>query len=83
MSTTVTASSERRSATPKGSGPYVIVVGDKELSGGDLAVRPRLGEQVEMPLEAFLEKLATETAGKPLRAANTPRSLNRRPIFVG
>jgi threonyl-tRNA synthetase len=63
--------------------PYVLVVGEKELSGGDLTVRPRIGEQTEMPLDAFLKRLATETAGKPVRAANTPRSLSRRPIFVG
>jgi threonyl-tRNA synthetase len=63
--------------------PYVLVVGERELAGGDLTVRPRQGAQVEMPLDAFLERLSTETAGKPLRAANTPRSLSQRPIFVG
>lgn len=63
--------------------PYVLVVGEKELSGDNLTVRPRLGEQVEMSLEAFLEKLSIETAGKPQRAANTPRLLSQRPIFVG
>lgn len=63
--------------------PYVLVVGEKELSGGNLTVRPRLEEQVEMTLDAFLEKLSTETAGKPQRSANTPRLLSRRPIFVG
>ncbi len=63
--------------------PYVLVVGERELSGGDFTVRPRLGEQMKMPLDAFLERLSTETAGKPQRAANTPRSLSQRPIFVG
>lgn len=63
--------------------PYVLVVGERELSGGNLTVRPRLGEQMEMPLEAFLERLSAETAGKPLRVANTPRLLSQRPIFVG
>jgi threonyl-tRNA synthetase len=63
--------------------PYALVIGEKELSGGTLTVRPRIGEQVEMTLEAFLEKLAAETAGKPLLSANTPRLLSRRPIFVG
>jgi threonyl-tRNA synthetase len=63
--------------------PYVLVVGERELAGGDLTVRPRQGAQVEMALDAFLERLSTETAGKPLRAANTPRSLSQRPIFVG
>jgi threonyl-tRNA synthetase len=63
--------------------PYVLVVGERELSGGALTVRPRLGKQEEMPLDVFLEWLSTETAGKPLRAANTPRLLSQRPIFVG
>jgi threonyl-tRNA synthetase len=63
--------------------PYALVVGDKELSGGALTVRPRLGAQVEMSLDALLERLATETAGKPPRSANTPRLLSRRPTFVG
>jgi threonyl-tRNA synthetase len=63
--------------------PYVLVVGERELSGGNLTVRPRVGEQMEMSLDAFLDLLAQETAGKPTRVANTPRSLSRRPIFVG
>ena len=63
--------------------PYVLVVGERELAGGDLSVRPRLGDLVEMPLEAFVERLAAETAGKPWRPANTPRLLSRRPTFVG
>lgn len=63
--------------------PYVLVVGEREIAGGNLTVRSRLGEQVEMSLDAFLEKLSLETAGKPQRAANTPRLLSQRPIFVG
>jgi threonyl-tRNA synthetase len=63
--------------------PYVLVVGERELAGGDLSVRPRLGDLMEMTLEAFVERLAAETAGKPQRPANTPRLLSRRPIFVG
>ena len=63
--------------------PYVLVVGDRELSSGLLSVRTRAGEHLEMPLTAFLDRLACETAGKPKRAANTPRLLSQRPIFVG
>ena len=63
--------------------PYALVVGEKELSGGAVTVRPRLGEQAEMSLGAFLKGLAMETAGRPLLAANTPRRLSRRPSFVG
>ncbi|HEX2923139.1 MAG TPA: threonine--tRNA ligase, partial [Chloroflexota bacterium] len=63
--------------------PYTLVVGEKEISTGTVAVRPRIGEQMEMSLEAFLARLASETTGKPVLAANTPRLLSRRPIFVG
>ncbi|MGE5827261.1 MAG: threonine--tRNA ligase, partial [Micromonosporaceae bacterium] len=63
--------------------PYILVIGDRELAGGDLTVRPRIGEQMTMSLDAFVEKLSQESAGKPLRSANTPRLLSQRPIFVG
>jgi threonyl-tRNA synthetase len=63
--------------------PYTLVVGEKELSGGTLTIRPRLGAQVEMSIDSFIERLAAETDGKPARPANTPRLLSRRPIFVG
>ena len=63
--------------------PYVLVIGERELSGADLSVRPRLGDLEELSLEAFVERLTAETSGKPQRPANTPRSLSNRPIFVG
>jgi threonyl-tRNA synthetase len=64
--------------------PYTIVLGEKELSGdGPLTIRPRIGEQFQMSLEDFLDKIAAEITGKPALHANTPRSLSRRPIFVG
>jgi len=62
---------------------YTLLIGDKELSGGDLTVRPRIGGQVEMSLGVLLERLSSETASKPLLSANTPRLLSKRPIFVG
>jgi threonyl-tRNA synthetase len=63
--------------------PYILVVGERELGGGDLTVRQRIGDQAEMSIEAFVGLLDTETAGKPQRPLNTPRALSRRPIFVG
>jgi threonyl-tRNA synthetase len=63
--------------------PYTLVIGERELAGADLTVRPRLGEQLQMSLGDFVERLTAETAGKPQRPANTPRSLSQRPIFVG
>jgi threonyl-tRNA synthetase len=63
--------------------PYALVVGERELGGAALTVRPRLGEQTTMPLDAFLERLAADTAGRPRLPANTPRLLSKRPVFVG
>ncbi len=63
--------------------PYALVVGDRELSGEPLSIRPRVGEQFEMSVEEFVEHLRAETAGMPEHRANTPRLLSRRPIFVG
>lgn len=63
--------------------PYTLVVGAKELNGGDLTVRYRSGEQVEMSVADLRDRLSIDTAGKPARAANTPRQLSKRPIFVG
>jgi len=63
--------------------PYTLVVGEKELSGGPLTIRPRLGAQVEMSVDSFVKRLATETEGRPQRPRNTPHLLSRRPVFVG
>ncbi len=43
--------------------PYQIIVGDKELQTGQVAVRTRTGEDLgAMPLESFIERLQRETA---------------------
>lgn len=43
--------------------PYMAVVGDKELEAGTLNIRRREGgDQVSMPVDAFLEQLAGESA---------------------
>lgn len=63
--------------------PYTLVVGEKELSGNTLTVRPRVGAQEELSLKSFCQRLASETEGRPERPSNTPRLLSRRPIFLG
>ncbi len=41
--------------------PYLIVIGDKEVEAGDLAVRTRKGEDLgKMSVAAFIDKLTTE-----------------------
>ncbi|SEA22011.1 threonine--tRNA ligase [Alkalimonas amylolytica] len=45
--------------------PYLIVVGDKEMEAGDVAVRTRKGEDLgKMSVEGFVAKLQTEIATK-------------------
>ncbi|WP_213994710.1 threonine--tRNA ligase [Arsukibacterium sp.] len=41
--------------------PYLVVVGDKEMEAGDIALRTRKGEDLgKMSVAAFVEKLTTE-----------------------
>ncbi|MCT6699532.1 threonine--tRNA ligase [Rheinheimera sp. 4Y26] len=41
--------------------PYLVVVGDKEVEAGDLALRTRKGEDLgKMTIAAFVDKLTTE-----------------------
>lgn len=47
--------------------PYVLVVGDKELGGGDLMVRVRgVEEQVSMGMEDFISKVSLEINSRSL-----------------
>jgi threonyl-tRNA synthetase len=41
--------------------PYLVVVGDKEMEKGEVAVRTRSGEDLgKMSVDAFIEKLSEE-----------------------
>jgi threonyl-tRNA synthetase len=45
--------------------PYLVVVGDKEMEAGDIALRTRKGEDLgKMSVAAFVEKLTTEIKGR-------------------
>ncbi len=45
--------------------PYQVIVGDKELQTGQVAVRTRTGEDLgAMPLASFIERLQSETASR-------------------
>ena len=45
--------------------PYQVIVGDKELQAGQVAVRTRTGEDLgAMPLASFIERLQSETASR-------------------
>ena len=45
--------------------PYLLVVGDKEMQSGQVAVRTRKGEDLgSMPVQAFIERLRGEVQSK-------------------
>jgi threonyl-tRNA synthetase len=47
--------------------PYALVVGDKEVEAGTVAVRDRHGHEVRgVPFEPFLEAVVTEVSGRAL-----------------
>ncbi|MBI4019930.1 MAG: threonine--tRNA ligase [Candidatus Aenigmarchaeota archaeon] len=64
--------------------PYIVVVGEKEKESGKLAVRIRQTGKVENMNPKDLAKGITEkTKGFPFRPLTLPRSLLKRPGFVG
>jgi len=42
--------------------PYIAVVGEKEVTSGQVNVQDRSGKEVPIPLDAFLEMITTEIA---------------------
>jgi threonyl-tRNA synthetase len=46
--------------------PYMLVIGDKEVENGSVAVRTRTSEQMNMSLEDFLKKITEERDTKAL-----------------
>jgi threonyl-tRNA synthetase len=46
--------------------PYVLVVGEKEMSAGTVAVRSRKGDEGAVKIEKFLEKIGREIKEKTL-----------------
>ena len=46
--------------------PYMLVIGDKEVESGEVAVRNRKGEQTVMAFDTFAEKLKEEVDAKSI-----------------
>jgi len=65
--------------------PYAIVVGEREIASGTLAVRDRevRGPQQSMTVDELLAKVKSKVQGKPFKPLPLPRSLSRRPQFYG
>jgi threonyl-tRNA synthetase len=65
--------------------PYVIVVGQRELESGVLAIRDREnhGKVQNMTLEELIAKVAGKLEGKPFKPLPLPLNLSKRPQFYG
>ena len=65
--------------------PYIIVLGQKEIDSGELAVRVReaQGKVENMKLSELVKKVRNNIEGKPFKPLPLPRSLSKRPQFHG
>lgn len=67
--------------------PYIVVVGQEEVSTGVLAVRDRRlkGERKirRMRLEELISEIKEETKDKPFKPLTLPMALSKRPRFYG
>jgi threonyl-tRNA synthetase len=68
--------------------PYIVVLGDQEISSGDLTVTirrlstPEKLHREKMKEASLVSRVKDETAGKPFRPLYTPRLLSVRPRFI-
>jgi len=61
---------------------YVLVIGQKEIDSGVLAVRDRERKEIrKMRLEQLIEEIKERTTGKPVRSLTLPLKLSNRPQF--
>jgi threonyl-tRNA synthetase len=65
--------------------PYIVVVGQREIDSGVLAIRDREtpGKMQNMTQTDFEKKIETKLEGKLFKPLPLPRDLTRRPIFFG
>lgn len=64
--------------------PYIVVIGQKEIGGDRIPVRDRIrGGVREMQLDGLVAEVEKANEGKPFKPNSLPRSLQRRPKFVG
>ncbi len=64
--------------------PYIVVVGEKEVSSGILSVRDReTGEMCKLKLEQLTSKIEGAVKGRPFKPLPLPKYLSKRPQFYG
>ncbi len=63
--------------------PYILVIGEKEVSSENLNIRQRnTGEISEMSFESFIQQVRNKTTGKPFSKLNVPLYLSKRPQIM-
>ncbi|MGC9204258.1 MAG: threonine--tRNA ligase [Thermoplasmata archaeon] len=63
--------------------PYIVVIGDREVSTGTLNVRDRYRDKTrEIPLSEFIEELRNCVRDKPIKKINESIFLSKRVKFV-
>jgi len=61
---------------------YVLVIGQKELDSGILAVRDRERKEIrKISLQELVKEINEKTSGKPFRSLTLPKKLSSRPQF--
>jgi len=61
---------------------YIVVIGQKEVDSGMLAVRDRETRNIKkMSLRELMDEVKARMAGKPFRSLTLPRLLSQRPQF--
>ena len=61
---------------------YVLVIGQKEIDSGTLAVRDRERKEIrKISLQELIKEINEKTAGKPFRSLALPKKLSSRPQF--
>ena len=64
--------------------PYLLVIGDRELESGELAVRSRGSKkQEELKLDELILRFREQQGDMPFRHLMFPPELSRRPLFLG
>ena len=62
---------------------FIIVIGDKEVEGGELVVRERLSKsQYGINLENLIKNIKSQVSDKPYLPLNLPSYLSKRPIIM-
>jgi threonyl-tRNA synthetase len=64
--------------------PYIICIGEKEISSKTLPVRIRKSRDIRhIALKEVITEIKRKTKGRPYKRLSLPTYLSRRPVFVG